>query len=152
MHRLPVALCRCRTFRTIRQHGDVYAPAEFGIGGDVCLRSRGLWRSTSSSTGGRGAKRVSGFEELVDEASEFENDGMARLLCVCLEARDWDGRSMAFCGEPWEYLLSVQFNEWCPGNCEGSACRQPGWFVLFFVLRIGFLTFAVVESSQGQHR
>jgi hypothetical protein len=55
-----------------------------------------------------------------------------------------------FCGEALvRYLQSVQFNESAAREIARFSLQQPGWFVLFFVVAIGFMMLLLSGAFRG---
>ena len=136
-------------FSTIRNPAKFTHLLSFALVVMFAYAVDGLWRKYVDSTEGRGAKAWSGFRSWWSKASKFEKRWVQGcLLLIGVAAVCW--AVFAFCGESLQrYLQSVQFNETAAREIASFSVQQPGWFVLFFVLAIGFMTFLLSGAFRG---
>jgi hypothetical protein len=109
----------------------------------------GLWRTYVEPAEGRGGKAWGGFGNWWKKASKFEKRWVQGcLLLFGIAGVGW--AIYGFCGEPLaRYLQSVQFNETVAREIASFSVQQPGWFVLFFVLAIGFMILLLSGAFRG---
>jgi hypothetical protein len=136
-------------FSTIRNPAKFTHLLSFALVVMFAYAVDGLWRTYVESTEGRGAKAWSGFASWWKKASKFEKRWMQGcLLLFGIAGLGW--AVYGFCGEPLvRYLQSVQFNEGAAREIAAFSVQQPGWFVLFFVLAIGFMALLLSGAFKG---
>lgn len=136
-------------FSTVRNPAKFTHLLSFAVVVMFAYAVDGLWRKYVEPAEGREAKGWSGFWNWWRKASIFEK----RWLQVCLLLFGIAGAGWAVFAcfrEPLQqYLQSVQFNETAAHEIASFSVQQPGWFVLFFVVAIGFMGFLMAGAFRG---
>lgn len=136
-------------FSTIRNPAKFTHLLSFALVVMFAYAVDGLWRTYVEPTEARGAKAWSGFGSWWKKASKFEKRWVQGcLLLFGIAGLGW--AVYGFCGEPLvRYLQSVQFNESAAREIAAFSVQQPGWFVLFFVVAIGFMALLLSGAFKG---
>lgn len=136
-------------FSTVRNPAKFTHLLSFAVVVMFAYAVDGLWRKYVEPVEGRESKGWSGFGNWWKKASIFEKRWVQS--CLLLFGIAGVGWAVFACfREPLQqYLLSVQFNETAAHEIASFSVQQPGWFVLFFVVAVGFMGFLMAGAFRG---
>lgn len=136
-------------FSTIRNPAKFTHLLSFAVVAMFAYGVDGLWRRHVEVAQAGASRRWPGLANWWTKASKFEKrwiKGCLFLLVVALGG--WVVFSL--CCEPLkQYLQTVQFDELAAQKIASFSVRQPGWFVLFFVIALGLMALIVSGALSG---
>lgn len=137
-------------FSTIRNPAKFTHMLSFALVVMFAYGVDGLWRRYVQATDSTGMKRWAGIGTWWSKAAKFEKRWLQfSLLVLCAAVAGWVTFGM-YRDSLQQYLQTVQFNETAAREIAAFSVQQPGWFVLFFALGIGFMTFLISGAFNGR--
>jgi hypothetical protein len=139
-------------FSTIRNPAKFTHLLSFALAVMFAYGVDGLWRRHVEATNGNAAKRWPGIGGWWSKAPKFQKKWFqVCLLVLGIAVAGWV--AFAMCRDSLQqYLETVQFNEAAAREISAFSVQQPGWFVLFFMLAMGFMAFLISGAFSGRAR